>query len=133
MTVDTNKIDTLKKISLKIEAGNTPDTMDMTAGPETFEFIFGAGAGGITPFEYELAHKLPGDAFQCNVRHQDFHHFFEHLTQPIHQLIGRCDCDLYLKGHVEQVSTPSDREIIKAMAGTSECGDGCCGDGCCSH
>jgi hypothetical protein len=134
MATDSTKVDNLKKISLKIEAGNTPATMDLTTGPETFEFIFGIGANGITPFEYELANKAPGDQFQFHVRHQEFSHFFEHFTQPIRNIIGRCDCDLYLQGSVDAVSTPGNREIIKAMAGsTSGCEDGCCGDGCCDH
>jgi hypothetical protein len=128
-----SKVDSLKKVALKIAAGNTPETMDLTAGQVPFEFIFGTGANGITPFEYELANKLPGEMFQFKVRRQDFRHFFEHLSQPIHQVIGRNDQDLYLQGYVERVSTPSNREIIKAMAGNSGCDDGCCGDGCCGH
>jgi len=134
MATENTKIDSLKKICLTVEAGNTPGKLNLTTGPEKFEFIFGLGSNGITPFEYELANKAPGEQFQFNVRHQEFSQFFEHFTQPIRNIIGRCDCDLFMQGLVDKVSTPSNREIIKAMAeGTSGCEDGCCGDGCCSH
>ena len=33
-----SKVDSLKKVALKIAAGNTPETMDLTAGQVPFEF-----------------------------------------------------------------------------------------------
>ena len=127
------KIESLKKVSLKIAAANTPEEMGLTTEPVPFEFIFGTGVNGITPFEYALVDKEPGEQFQFTVQGQDFHRFFEHLTPSMHQIVGHCDSDVYVQGHVEKVSTPSNREIVKAMAGLSGCGDGCCGDECCGH
>jgi hypothetical protein len=127
------KIESLKKVSLKLAVGNTPEELALATETVSFDFIFGTGVNGITPFEYELVNKAPGEQFQFVVQGSEFHRFFEHLTQSIHQIVGHCDSDVYLQGYVDQVSTPSNREIVKAMAGLSGCDDGCCGDGCCGH
>ena len=50
------KIGALKKVTLSLEAGRSPEAMDLTSQPLPFEFIFGLGTAGLTPFEVELVY-----------------------------------------------------------------------------
>ena len=56
-----NKVENLKKITLTLQAGTSPDTMDLTLQYSSFEFIFALGQEGMSPFEYELLNKAEGD------------------------------------------------------------------------
>jgi len=131
MNHDTNlKVSKLLKISLSIEAGTLPAVMDLTNSPRNLEFIFGIGSGGITPFEYELVEKQPGDAVTLHVQPGSAPVFFEHLTSPIMRGIESRD-PFYMKAKIVSITQPDNREIIKAMAEKSDCGEGCdCGCGC---
>jgi hypothetical protein len=44
------KIDLLKKITLCVEAGTDPDSMDLSPQSAQIEFIYGLGVSGLTPF-----------------------------------------------------------------------------------
>jgi len=123
-------VENLKKVLLSIEAGTSPEIMDLTPTPIEMDFIFGIGCNGITPFEYELANKRPGDGCVVHVKRQSASVLFEHLTLPILKNIDAAN-DFYLNTSIRGVCTPENREIIKALAGKSGCGDGCdCGCGC---
>ena len=45
-----NKVENLKKITLTIQAETSPETMDGAVKYHGFEFIFGLGPEGMTPF-----------------------------------------------------------------------------------
>ncbi|QTA92031.1 hypothetical protein [Desulfonema magnum] len=127
---DKAKIENTKKITISAEAGKTPDSADLTPWPFQFEFIFGLGTEGLTPFEYELADKAEGDEILLHLKQENLHETFEHICVPFHHLSDHPDA-FYLKAQVVKVAPATDREIVKAMAGGSSCGDHCCGDGCC--
>jgi hypothetical protein len=55
------KVENLKKVSLRLEAGTTAYRMDLTPAVLEFEFIFGIGSGGMSPFEYQLVNKAAGE------------------------------------------------------------------------
>jgi len=40
-----------------------PRLMDLTSEPFSFEFVFGIGLRGLTPFESEFAGKAVGETF----------------------------------------------------------------------
>ncbi|MBW1768593.1 MAG: hypothetical protein JRJ65_16305 [Deltaproteobacteria bacterium] len=61
------KVDSLKKIEILLESGTTSNKMDLTSQPVKKTFIFGIDSEGLTPFECELANKLPGDEVSVNV------------------------------------------------------------------
>ena len=123
-------VDMLRKISLSIEAGTSSGTMDLTKKPFEMDFIFGIGSNGLTPFEYELADKHQGHVFEVRVPRRSASIFFEHLAFSILKNIEFQD-DFFLKASILNISTPESREIIKAMATKSGCGDDCnCGCGC---
>ena len=116
-------------------AGVTPDEMNIPIEHPDFEFIFGIGSGGLTPFEYELADLDAGDNLNLQLRSADTQRFFEHLYPSVRGLFLDCS-ELFLNVRVTAIGPAEGREIIKAMAdmtARSEGGGGCgggCGCGC---
>ena len=51
------KVENLKKVTLRLEAGTTVNDMNLSLPSSGFEFIFGIGPGGMCPFEYQLFKK----------------------------------------------------------------------------
>ena len=126
-----NKVENLKKITLSIQAGTSPDTMDLTPKYPNLGFIFGLGSEGMTSFEYQLADRAEGESVLIHLKKEDFYCFFEHLNPPLMDLFDRRD-DVYLKVNIDAVTPAENREIVKAMADMSaHAGAGCdCGCGC---
>ena len=123
----------MMKVNLSFMAGLTPDELDIPLDHPEFEFIFGIGSGGLTPFEYELAEMEAGDSTNIQLRSTDTQRFFEHLYPPVRGLfLDRSE--LFLNVRITAIGPAEGREIIKAMAemtARSEGGDGCgCGGGC---
>ena len=129
MTQDMTKVSNLTKVTLLLEAGTSKDSMDLTPGKCHFEFIFGVAPGGMTPFEYQILDKEIGASVVMPLRQDDVKTTFEHLDVPLFRQIDAGS--FFLKATVDKVETPSDREIVKAvaMAGGH---DGDCGCGCSS-
>jgi hypothetical protein len=127
----TQKVENLKKITLSMAAGTSPDDMNLTPAPFSFEFIFGVGQQGLTPFEYALADKTEGDEIVLDINPNEIEQVFEHLALPIRCRLKETQ-RFFLKACIENISPADSRAIVKAMAGTAECGEGCdCG--CGSH
>jgi hypothetical protein len=126
-----NKVENLKKIALSIQAGTSQDTTDLIPKHPQFEFIFGLGPEGMTPFEYELADRTEGESTLLHLQKKDFCGFFEHINPPLMDLFDGRD-DVYLKVNIEAVRTAENREVVKAMADIATLGGaGCdCGCGC---
>ena len=127
MEATTAKTDVLKKIILTLQAGTTPDSMNLIEEPYRFEFIFGVGGQGITPFEYELTNRIVGEEVLYEIKHEQTSAMFQHLqipalNFPIHP------GTFYLKAKIAEIHQAEPREIIRAMAVSANCGDGCCGD-----
>ncbi len=121
------KADVLKKITLSLQAGDAPDSMNLIEKPHRFEFIFGIGGQGITPFEYELANRIVGEEVIYQIKREQMSAMFQHLhipalNFPIHP------GTFYLRAKIAQIQEAEPREVIRAMAVSANCGDGCCGD-----
>jgi hypothetical protein len=111
------KIENLKKVSLAL----------MTGSQETpFQFIFGIGTDGLSPFEFELAGKKEGDILELQLGREAVTEVFQHLPIPPLQVPQEGE-RFHLKVRVEKVSPADRKEIIKAMAEMASCGDHCCG------
>lgn len=122
-------VDNLKKVKLLIEAGTSPDKMDLTSDPLPYEFIFGIGSGGLTAFEYKLAGRSKGDKISLPVSRDVISELFGHLIFPLNELSGIPDI-FHLDIKIEKVSHPKNKEIIRAMSQAGgECGCGCGGHG----
>ena len=130
-TSDMVKIENLKKITLTLQAGTTPDTMDLPLKHPEIEFIFGLAPEGMTPFEYELVEKTEGEEVLLLLKKDACNEFFEHLSSLFWDLFEERD-ELYLKAKIAAVADAENREIVKAMADmTAHAGGDCdCGCGC---
>lgn len=116
----------LRKVSLILEARTGPDMSDLSAGPVSFEFIYGAGGQGLCPLEFQLADKKEGDVLSLRIRGEELSALFQHLLNPP-LLILEAAGDFSLKVTIMRVSDADPREVIKAIAEAGSCGDHCCG------
>ena len=124
------KVENLKKIYLSLQAGKSKENMDLSLSKPEFEFLFGIGPTGMTPFEYELVDKEEGDEILLHVQKDSVQVFFEHLHPPIMNLFEERK-DVYLKVKIEKIIPAEIREVVKAMAELTAHGHGCdCGCGC---
>ncbi len=125
-----SKVENLKKITLQLEAGTSPQNMDLSLDNSEFEFIFGIGPSGISPFEYELVDKNEGQQVLIEIKSENFGNFFEHLHPPIFHLINEKE-NLFLKIRIQKIAPVDHREVVKALADVTAHGHGCdCGCGC---
>ena len=79
MTMEIDRVDQLTAVTLRLEAGSSPERMDLTPDPVGADFIFGIGGDGLTPFEYALADKVPGDEVVLRVAGGEAPATFGHL------------------------------------------------------
>jgi hypothetical protein len=119
-------IGSLMKISLLLEAGTGAHQTDLTAEPIPFEFIFGAGSQGLSPFEFELAGKKEGDKLSIPLRPGELSGLFQHLLVPFPPIPEDMSA-FFLKVQIVKVTEAEPKEVIKAMAEAAACGDHCCG------
>lgn len=125
-----NTVESLKKVTLSIEAGNTAEDMDLTPEVLGFEFIFGIGPDGMCPFEYELVNKNEGDTVLLHLQKQEIHSYLQHLQLPVQSLFEAKN-SFFLKVKISKIEQPDSKEVVKALAElTSHPGDCDCGCGC---
>ncbi len=122
-------VDVLRRVRLSLAAGSAMGRSDILPGPAPVDFIFGIGTDGITPFEYRLVHKLPGDRIELMVARNDLSRLFGHLAPqmlaalPIPARLNRW----WLSVTIEMVSTADGRDVVRALARLSEAAEGGCG------
>ena len=125
-----NKVENLKKVAVKLQAGTTADNMDLKPEAAFFEFIFGIGHGGMCPFEYQLADKEVGEEISMQLKKENTNRIFEHLHLPIMALLEEHD-SLHLKVKILKIEQPDPAEVVKALASATAHNHGCdCGCGC---
>ncbi len=123
------KVENLKKISLSLQAGTSIDEMELKLKQPEFSFIFGLAPEGMTPFEYELADKVEGDAVLLHLNKNTLNSYFVHLIPPIGILFDGRE-EIYLKVKILEISSAENREIVRAMAEMTAYGGGGCDCGC---
>ena len=123
-------VEHLKKIKIRFEAGTSAEKMDLGSGASEFNFIFGLGPSGMSPFEYELIDKEEGDEILIHLKRENTPVFFEHLHLPLGNLFKDRN-DIFLKVKIRKIDPADNREVVKAMADITAHGHGCdCGCGC---
>lgn len=129
MTTSVQTIGPLTKVTLAITFRTDAADLPATA-PKNVTFIYGVGSDGITPFEKALYGKSPRESVNLRVD-----------TDHALSLFGHLACEIVappplsppyeLNATVLSVEKADDRELVKAMATSSQCGAGCdCGCGC---
>lgn len=123
-------IDNLLKVTLILEAGPAQEDFKPSREPKKIEFIYGIAVCGITPFERTLYQKRAGDELITTVDLNDAEAYFGPLSPGILNWLPERG-ELAFKVGIDSVSTPKDREIVKALAAGGGCGGDCdCGCGC---
>ena len=123
MTTHASTIENLHKVSLTIKDENNPSG-------SLFEFIYGVGAQGITPFEKALFGKGIGDQVQFDISPADYCETIGHLELPLFKQTGIMK-PISLQVTIDAIAKASDQEVVKAMAAGGSCSD--CGCGCGNH
>ncbi len=119
----------LKKVMVTISAGNRPAGREILDG-NTVEFIFGLGKEGLTPLERSLAGKKTGDSVTLQMNRAEIPEFFGHVMM-CPQILGSNLNSFYMNLKIRGVESASPREVVRAMAQTTSCGEGCaCGCEC---
>lgn len=118
MSSSKGKVSSIKKIRLSI-------LRDGSLEPFTFDFIYGIGPNGLTPFEMLLAEKEIGSEIEVHVSAKEFPEIFGHLSFLL-QGLSLSRENTTLRFRVEKIEEPRQREIIKAMAEAAT-GCSCCG------
>jgi len=120
------KVEPLKKITLTMTAGKESLALGPTAEAVPMEFVYGIGPNGLTPFEYALADAAIGDTVTLHVKRGEYGHIFGHIQMMLPEWPAD-EPDLYVRVRVERIEPAGQREVIRAMAEASNCGDTCCG------
>jgi hypothetical protein len=123
MTDGESRIENLMKVSLKMRTD--PQHPDQAA---SFEFIYGVGPDGITPFEKALFGKGVGDHVQFDGDFFSGNEALGHLSMPLCEQTGIAS-PVAMQVTVQNVVKALDREVVKAMAFGGSCGDCDCGCG----
>ena len=129
MTTSAQAIGPLTKVTLAITFSTDPADMPSPA-PIDVSFIYGVGADGITPFERALYGKSPRESVNLRVDVDHTPSLFGHLACDV-VATSPLSPPYKLNATVISVEKADDRELVKAMAKSSQCGAGCdCGCGC---
>ncbi|MBC2712461.1 MAG: hypothetical protein HGJ94_16195 [Desulfosarcina sp.] len=123
----TRAIENLMKVSLNIQTGNA-SADDDTSTP--FEFIYGVGPTGITPFEKALFGKGVGDRIKFDIAPTAYCETVGHLELPLREQSGIM-APVSIEVTITGIVRAQDREVVKAMAAGGSCSD--CGCGCGGH
>jgi hypothetical protein len=119
------KIGLLKKVTLSMEAGTSPELMDLTPRPSQLEFIYGLGTEGLTPFEFQLVDKTVGNEVRLQISGEQIPRVFQHLSLPSINIPETLNT-IFFKFIVLEILHTNQREVIKALAENANCGDSCC-------
>ncbi len=129
------QIENLKKISLRIKAGDKPGVYNLLAEPVDFNYIHGVASEGLSELERELHQRKIGDEVVVTVARKNAGEVCGYLLKPLRLAFGLKNLpeSLYLAINVVAVDEPENREIIMAMAEALKKQGGCgvtCDCGC---
>lgn len=131
MSINKKIVESLKKVTLAVTPLIASDA-SASAGPaRNVEFIFGVGPQGLSPFEYELAGRQPGDTVRVTVPPGKTGEVFCHM-QPLFCGMAVHQDSLCLDVSIVDVSDAHQREVVRALANSAACGSNC-GCGCGVH
>lgn len=123
-------VEPLQKISVTIRAGAAPGDMNLPLARPEVAFICGIGTGGMTPFEYLLAGRAPGDEISFCLTRPDMAQFFEHLAPAFAAPFQDRD-EVHFQVRLTGIGPADGRAIVRAMAElTARAGSGGCEGGC---
>jgi hypothetical protein len=116
MVNDKDAIGYLKRVTLD---------MEWNGQKAPFEFIFGIGSKGLSPFEFALSGKGLAYERKFALTRMEAEGLFQHLVPPL--FLYDIPEAFTLKVRVVHIAQADQREVIRAMAEASSCGSHCCG------
>lgn len=125
MSEHDRRIGPLEKVTLLMEARGDRGDSAATREEVRFEFIYGIGPQGLTPFEFELSSRKSGDELSIGLTKGDMEAFFQHLIPPFN--LRETEEAFSIRVRVIDVAPADQREVIQAMAEAASCADHCCG------
>jgi len=127
--VENSKAEPTKRVMGKVWMGDFRGEYGLAPEGRPFDFIFGIGSQGLTPLEYLLFEKSPGQSVETIVKKDEAAGFAGHIDLGIGGLFKEHD-RLWLKIAISSVETVTPREVVKAIAQSQESCGGGCGCGC---
>ena len=118
-------VENLMKVSVNISVNEASQSSDQGV---PFEFIFGVGPAGITPFEKALFGKSVGECIRLDIAPTEYGQIVGHLEQPLRKQTGIMTPSS-MQITVAGIDRAQDREVVQAMAAGGGCGDCDCGCG----
>lgn len=123
------KVQVLEKVNLLFSVLED-DRAEPVDGQEwSLSFVYGLGAEGLTPFEQDLADKSVGESLLIRLSTARLSWYFHDLKLPPLPIPTGKEI-FFLRVRIVGIEPVSQRELIRAMAATTEChhdGGGCCG------
>ena len=126
MNTNTAVIDNMKRITLSLETGPSPNNMKGSK-PVLFQFIYGVGTQGLCLFEKALFGKKIGEELFFQLDPYQTDEMFGHLEQQLIAIIP-LEKPCTLKSTITAIETADKRELVRAIAkgsGSNDCGCGC--------
>ena len=115
----------LSKVRLSLEVEEEGEGPEDGADSKRFEFVYGIGSEGLTPFESVLEGRREKEELVLEIQGNEATNVFQHLWIPeVEALFHRGSP--FLKITVLSVSEADPREVIRALAERASCGDDCC-------
>jgi hypothetical protein len=129
MSINKKVVESLKKVTLAVTPLIASDASESAGPAQNVEFIFGVGPQGLSPFEYELAGRQPGDTIRVTVPPGKTGEVFCHMQSLFCGMAPNQD-SLCLEVSIVDVSDAQQRDVVRALAGAAACGSDCdCGCG----
>jgi hypothetical protein len=129
MKENATTIDPMKMVTVEITEGRDADQAGLVPEPLEERFIFGIGASGLSPFEMILSGRTVGETVNFSVPAAAQFEFFGHVIPPCLQPPKGVQT-LHYTARVKAIRPADGKEVIKALAAQTGCGDGCdCGCG----
>lgn len=120
----------LDKVVLSIRSVSRSGQKVVELLPVSTELIVGLHPQGLAPLETMLMDRKVGDEIRLQFSRQNWRAMMGHVTIPLPPDTGKND-DAEIVVKIAKISQPSNREVVKAMAGLAgSCGGDCdCGCG----
>jgi hypothetical protein len=126
MTEADRVVGPLRKVVLLLEAASTSDRPGFISGPIQVSLIYGLGMSGLAPLELAISGKSKGEEVLLHLEKAGIPDFFQHILIPPLGIPETVEA-FAMKITVAEVSTPEQREVVRAMADMANCGSHCCG------
>jgi hypothetical protein len=123
------KVGVLEKVNLLLSVRESEEEDQSGYQEWPLSFIYGLAAGGLTPFEQDLADKTVGETLLIRISISRLPSYFQGLALPFLPVPAGQEI-FFLQVRIVGVEAVSQRELIRGMAATTQCGHD--GGECCS-